>query len=73
MLMDFPLQEPSLGEGSNTFVDVEDFRIGSFVSIYGRPVFIKDADTFTKAWYRVRYVTTYFRLHCLCQASDLLK
>ena len=32
----------------------DDFRMGSFVSVYGRSLYLHDCDEFTRTWYKVR-------------------
>ena len=33
---------------------VEDFRIGTFIFVYGRHLFLYDCDSFTRDWYQAR-------------------
>lgn len=52
------MQDPSASKGSRNLdkrlcFGVEDFRIGTFIFIYGRHLFLYDCDDFTRGWYQV--------------------
>ena len=32
----------------------DDFRLGSFVNVFGRTLYLHDCDEFTRTWYKVR-------------------
>ena len=52
------LQDPSVIKGGRNLdkrlcFGVGDFRIGTFIYVYGRHLFLYDCDDFTRSWYQV--------------------
>ena len=54
----FLLQDPETTKAGKNLdkrlcFGLEDFRLGTFISVYGRDLFIHDCDDFTRNWFQV--------------------